>query len=217
MSYTNYQEALRELGTFDVGRTAYFDVTIGKTPNKSLSYLCHTAELPGESVATVTQKIYGVVEKFPIMSAYNDVTLSFYTRGKDYDSVRDEFLNWIATATGRQELVDGNNMPTYNVQYKSDIVRDIKISHYDMTGKELTVCDLFDAFPISISQTPLSWSAANQAVSLNITFAYTEYSYTVRKGKKQNIKSEPSTQTTWNYDPYPSGTNFMSQINVTTT
>lgn len=183
---SNYKETLQELLKYDVGRNAYFDVKIfGSSMNdfyedRVFTYLCHSAELPGETTATVNQKIYGVVEKFPIMTAYNDVTLSFYSRGSDVDVTRLKFLNWITSATGRGEVLY-NNETTYNVKYKNDITGTIVITHYAVSGEPLTACILNDAFPVVVAQTPLSWSAANQAVELNVTFAYTEYSYTFYK------------------------------------
>ena len=181
-----YEKALGELFRYDIGRSAYFDVQINSPSvlriynGESLKYLCHTAELPGETSATVSQKIYGVVEKFPVMSAYRDITLSFYTRGVDIDIVRQNMMSWLTYSTGRQDLVSGhiiNSATTYNVPYKNEIVSDITVNHYSVDGSLLTKYMLIDAFPISISETPLSWSQANQAISLNVTFAYTEYKY----------------------------------------
>jgi hypothetical protein len=175
---SQYKETLQELLKYDIGRNAYFDVKIfsGSSTDRTFTYLCHSAELPGESTATVNQKIYGIVEKFPIMTAYNDTTLSFYSRGSDVDITRLKFLGWITTATGRGEVL--NSVPTtYNVKYKNDITGKIEITHYAVSGEPLTKCILFDAFPLAIAQTPLSWSSANQAVELNVTFAYTEYTY----------------------------------------
>jgi hypothetical protein len=202
MSDTTYQEALSELLTYDVGRSAYFDVKFHSTflgkGQQSLSYLCHSAELPGESVATVSQKIYGVVEKHPIMVSYNDITLSFYIRGVDADITRYEFLNWIAASTGRGSVVsyngeikyNRNNRTTYNTLYKNDLSGTIEISHYSCTGKLLTSCTLREAFPIAITQVPLSWSMDTHAISLNVTFCYTEYSYNFY-GVKDKIIKEP--------------------------
>jgi hypothetical protein len=183
----NMAEGIDELRKYDVGRTAYFKVEIfsnqmtGTESAKSLSYLCHSAELPGESTATVTQKIYGVTEKFSVMTGYNDVTLAFYTRGSGDEYVRKFFQQWISFITGRDETINyrGKAMSetTYNVQYKEDYAGKVKITHFAITGDPLVEVTLYDAFPISINQIPLSWSAQNDAQSLNVTFAYTEYSY----------------------------------------
>jgi hypothetical protein len=185
----SYTQALSELLTYDVGRNAYFDVTFPKLPTivklpaivpykgktSQLSYLCHSAELPGEYTTTVDQKIYGVVERFPIMTTYKDITLSFYTRGSDVDYVRMLFSHWITASTGRN--VDNASIRTYNVPYKADITTDLTINQYSVDGSRLLRCELIEAFPISIMEVPLSWSLANEAMSLNITFTYTEYQY----------------------------------------
>jgi hypothetical protein len=180
-----YQDALHYLLKYDVGRTAYFDVTIpskGTEINNHIKFYCHSAELPGESTATVNQKIYGVNEKFAVMTGYNDVTLSFYTHGAGVEKTRSVFFDWISSTTGRNSLMKGsgakqNSDVTYNVQYKKDYVRDIVITQYTIDGKPFVQVKLFDAFPIGINQVPLAWSAQNQAQSLNVTFAYTEYQY----------------------------------------
>jgi hypothetical protein len=204
----NYQAALHQLLKYDVGRSAYFDVSI-PTPTRvtasdtngilnvnreALSYLCHSAELPGESLATVAQKIYGVVEKFPIMAAYNDITLSFYTYGNTIDQVRKTFLTWIALITGRNEVF-GGGVSNYNVAYKDDFMCNPVISHYSATGEKILECTLINAFPIAIAQVPLSWSAENHAISFNVTFAYTEYEYNMFNFTTGNI-TDASTLTT---------------------
>lgn len=178
-----YQNALRELLAYDVGRTAYFDVFIPVREDGTVAvkYFCHSAELPGESTATVSQKIYGVTEKFSVMTGYNDITLSFYTYGSEVENIRKMFLSWITFITGRGESfkINGNvtQNTTYNVKYKSEYTKDIVITQYSIDGKPLLKVKLFGAFPVSINQVPLAWSAQNQAQSLNVTFAYTEYEY----------------------------------------
>jgi hypothetical protein len=153
--------------------------------NDNISFLCHSAELPGESTATVTQKIYGVNEKFAVMTGYNDITLSFYTQGSGTEFTRQYFQEWIASITGRGETFSSPGKTpketTYNVQYKSSYTRNIDITHYAITGDKLTEVHLYEAFPVSINQIPLNWAAQNQAMSLNVTFAYTEYSYAFSK------------------------------------
>lgn len=189
-----FKVGLDILRKYDVGRTAYFIVAIptkntisgGSTgvnfsEQSEAAYFCHSAEMPGESTATVNQKIYGVTEKYAVMTGYNDITLSFFTLGSGEETIRKQFLTWLAEITGRSEILmyAGKSIKetTYNVQYKSTYVRDIKITHYAITGEPLTEVTLKDAFPIAINQVPLNWAAQNQVQSLNVTFAYTEYTY----------------------------------------
>lgn len=230
MAFTSYNDTLRELLTYDIGRSAYFDVAIfsneqfiGNKFSRNLPYLCHAAELPGESVATVSQKIYGVVEKHPIMASYSDITLSFYTRGNDADIVRYDFLTWLAKLTGRNKIVSHNGVvqsketseTTYNIPYKKDISGNIIINHYSSGGELLTSCQLYEAFPIAIEQTPLSWSMANHAISINVTFAYTEYKYQFYKVKKRSAETIPVYYEKEVKSNASESTSPMSDINVT--
>lgn len=222
----NYQAALDQLLKYDVGRSAYFDVSIPSpmsltstnsisyVDTKTLTYLCHSAELPGESLATVSQKIYGVVEKFPIMAAYNDITLSFYTYGLGVEMVRKTFMTWIATITGRGEIIGLTT--NYNVAYKDDFVCNPVITHYSSDGSKILDCTLFNAFPIAISQIPLAWSAENQAISFNVTFAYTEYQYKMYDNGADSAsitKNFAQTQRDLMSDPASLQTNFTQLVN----
>lgn len=180
-SNDKYEQAKAELLSYDVGRTAYFDVEFyfNKFPdNESLKYVCHSAELPGEATTFVDQRIYGVTEKYSVMTSYQDIQLAFYTRGSQYEKTRRFFQNWIAFITGREETIKGSGVETtYNPRYKNEYASTIKITHYSITGEPLVTVTLIDAFPIAINQIPLSWAAQNEAQSLNVVFAYTEYTY----------------------------------------
>lgn len=186
----DYQQTLHDLLKYDVGRSAYFDVHIYKklgsisdfVEDQVLTFLCYSAELPGETLATIDSKIYGVIEKHPIMASYNNINLDFYTRGSDFDVVRAHIMQWMVTATGRSEVLNGNLLAqtTYNVAYKKDISGLIIINHYSVDGKLLTSCKLVDAFPIGISGAKLDWSLENGAMNLSVSFAFTEYEYSIK-------------------------------------
>lgn len=179
---TKYQEALSYLLKYDVGRTSYFQVDLfGSQINnygRISRFLCHTAELPGETSGLTTQKIYGVVQKFPLLTSYSDLTLSFLTHGSSQEHTRNSFLKWLSYITGRSEILKGQGETNYNVKYKDSYVGTIVITQYAITGDKLLQCSLVDAFPIAINQSPLNWSSPNNIQSLNVTFAFTEYQYT---------------------------------------
>lgn len=177
-----YQEALSYLLKYDVGRTSYFQVDLfgSRTANfgKISKFLCHTAELPGEASGLTTQKIYGVVEKFPLITAYNDLNLAFLTHGSSQELTRNSFLNWLSYITGRGEILKGFDSTTYNLKYKDSYTGTIQITQYAITGEPLLRCELYEVFPVAINQAPLNWASPNNIQSLNVTFAFTEYQYT---------------------------------------
>ena len=178
---TKYQEALSYLLKYDVGRTSYFQVDLFANQagqfNRVSKFLCHTAELPGETSAVATRKIYGVIEKVPLMTTYSDLTLSFLTHGSSTELTRSSFLKWLSYISGRGEILKGGGSTNYNVKYKDSYTGTIQITQYAITGDPLLKCELYEVFPIAINQSPLNWASPNNIQSLNVTFAFTEYQY----------------------------------------
>lgn len=155
----------------DVARPNRFDVTIpvpiGMVPyrntSRRLNLRCESAELPGRSLGTTGMKIYGVEEKFPYMTAYNDMSLTFIV-GDDMQEKKffDAWLNWITPSF------------SYDVKYKADYAVIIRVSQYDLRSKSSYSVDLIDAFPIAVNPLQLDWSSDGYH-KLTVTFAYTSW------------------------------------------
>jgi len=62
----------------------------------------------------------------------------------------------------------------YNFRYKGDYVTTITVNQYNSQGELSYSVDLIDAYPVSMNQVDLDWSADGY-VKLNVTFAYTEW------------------------------------------
>jgi hypothetical protein len=156
----------------DIARTSRFDVNIA-TPlilipyvstAKNLTYRCEAAQLPGRTFATTEQKIgSNPVEKYPYLSTYNDIDLTFIVSDDMNEKVF--FDNWL-------ELI--NPSYNFNYQYKSNYATVITINQYDVTGALSYQVDLFDAYPISMNQLDLDWSSEGNH-KLVVTFAYTRW------------------------------------------
>ena len=193
---SNFQQALSYMLEFDLGRTSYFQVDVFGTNtefSRNSKFLCHSAELPGETSSLTTQKIYGVVQKFPLITAYNDITLSFLTHGSDSEKTRSAFLQWLSSITGRQEILKSSGGgTTYNLKYKDSYAGSISITQFAITGEPILNCSLVDAFPIAINQSPLNWASPNNIQSLNVTFAFTEYQYSFFNVKGNGGKGQLS-------------------------
>jgi hypothetical protein len=124
---------------------------------------CENAELPGRTIATTSMKIYGVEEKFPYMSSYNDMSLTFIVSDNMKEKkFFDAWLNWI------------NPNTSYNVKYKKDYSVGLRINQYDVQNKVSYSVDLADAFPIAVNGMDLNWSADGYH-KLTVTFAYTSW------------------------------------------
>lgn len=155
----------------DVARQNRFDVSIpvplGLIPyrnlSKKLTFRCESAELPGRAVATSNMKIYGVEEKFPYMTSYNDISLTFVV-SDDMKEKKffDSWINWITPSY------------SYIVKYKSDYSIILRITQYDMAMKPSYSVDLIDAFPTAVNPLQLDWSSEGMH-KLTVTFAYTNW------------------------------------------
>lgn len=155
----------------ELARPSKFDVSIpvplGLVPyrkaSRMLTMRCENAELPGRAIATTSMKIYGVEEKFPYMSAYNDLSLTFIV-SDDMEEKKffDAWLNWI------------NPNTNYNLKYKQDYSVALRINQYDAQNKVSYSVDLVDAYPIAVNAMDLSWSADGYH-KLTVTFAYTSW------------------------------------------
>ena len=155
----------------DLARPSRFDVNvpipIGLLPyreiGRTLRMRCENAELPGRSISTTTMKIYGVEEKFPYQTAYNDISLTFIV-GDDMAEKKffDAWLNWI------------NPTINYNLKYKADYAVPLTVNQYDVKNELSYSVTMLDTFPIAVNQLDLDWSSDGHH-KLTVTFAYTSW------------------------------------------
>ena len=154
----------------DLARPARFDVNIPipltlipyVSSAKNLVYRCENANLPGRTFATTEQKIgSNPIEKYPYLSTFNDIDLTFIVDGDMNQKVFfDAWMNFI--------------QPQYNnnFRYKGDYSTVITINQYDLQNQVTYSVNLYDAYPISMNQLDLDWASEGHH-KLVITFAYT--------------------------------------------
>jgi hypothetical protein len=156
---------------YDPAKASRFDVRIVTPANlpfmgvnaRDLVYKCQAAELPGRALATTEQKTYGPVEKFPYLTMFNDIDLTFIIE----DDMRQKvfFDNWMEYITP---------LSTNNYRYKADYCCDIIISQYDMSDVLSYSVKLIESYPLSVNQLSLDWSSDDYH-RLMVTFAYTRW------------------------------------------
>ena len=155
--------------TTDLARNNKFDVSIPIpltlipyiSSAKALNYRCESAQLPGRTFATTEQKTYGPIEKYPYLNTYTDIDLTFII---DDDMNQKVFFDaWMSYI---------NPMYNYNMRYKGDYSTPITINQYDVTNQLSYSINLYDAYPISMNQMDLDWTAEGYH-KLTVTFAYT--------------------------------------------
>jgi hypothetical protein len=153
----------------DLARPNKFDVNVNIplvlipyiSSARSLNFRCENAQLPGRTFATTEQKTYGPIEKFPYLTTYNDIDLTFIVDDDMQQKILfDAWLNFI------------NPLYNNNIRYKQEYATILTINQYDVTNKISYSCNLYDAFPVSVNQMDLDWSGDGYH-KLNVTFAYT--------------------------------------------
>ena len=129
--------------------------------NNSLVYRCENAQLPGRTLATTEQRIYGPIEKHPYLSTYNDIDLTFIV--DDYMDTKELFDGWIDYI---------NPVSTNNFRYRQEYETMITINQYSVDDNMIYQANLYEAYPVSINQLDLDWSSEGYH-KLTVTFAYT--------------------------------------------
>ena len=116
--------------TEELARPNHFDVTINMPPalsgagdfsKNSLVYRCESTELPGRSLQTSGMKVYGVEEKFPYLTSYSDINLTFIVADNMQEKkVFDRWIDYIHPTS------------TYNFKYKKEYATDLVITQYNL-------------------------------------------------------------------------------------
>ena len=151
----------------DLSRPSRFDVQIytqflGDT--SVLNYRCEAAQLPGRTFATMEQRTYGPIEKFPYLNTYNDLELTFMVT--DDMSQKTFFDKWM-------EII--NPTTTNDFTYKADYCADLIVTQYDVRNRPTYSVNILEAYPISVNQLDLDWSSTDTYHKLIVTFAYTRW------------------------------------------
>lgn len=129
---------------------------------RELALMCQSASLPGATVVTRTQSIFGPNYVRPASINYGDnISMSFLC-DKDM-AVRKLFDDWI------HQVV---NASSFTVNYKERYARDIVISQIDESENPTYSIKLIDAFPIQIGALALNQSALDRFHVLPVTFSY---------------------------------------------
>lgn len=173
----SFPEFNAHLGKYEVARPYLFDVNIPIPPimlveglltdsSKRLMLTCESAELPGRTFATTTQKIYGPTQKFPVLTSYSNMRLTFICEDRSFYQKK-FFDSWF-------EYI--NPKETFNFSYKQGdgYTTNIAITQYTQAGEILYKVRLIDAFPVDMTHLSLDWDSTSTH-KLVIDFAYTTW------------------------------------------
>ena len=141
---------------------------------ENIPLICDQAEIPGKFLSTASQKTYGPLQKFPTLTVFNDITLSFICLGDDMYP-RGIFEDWINSINPKDK---------YDFKYKDTYMSEIHIQQMNKAGTIVYDVKLFDAFPIAIHNQKLNFSSV-EFQTLQVTFTFTDIDYDI---KNRNIR-----------------------------
>jgi hypothetical protein len=157
----SFKNDLARVNKFDVNIPVPLTLIPYVTSARQLTYRCENATLPGRTFSTVDQKTYGPIEKYPTLTSFTDIDLTFIVDDDMGEKLFfDAWLNFI------------NPLYNNNFRYKSDYATVITINQYDVTNQLTYSINLYDAYPISMNQMDLDWNS-DGFHKLSVTFAYT--------------------------------------------
>lgn len=166
----------------DFAKNSRFLVSIGISGIELLQFRCFEAELPGRTISVFENRTYGLFQKYPVQTSYDDLRLTFLCSSNYKNSKNNGlpekriFEDWMDSINPTENLnTNISNVPLYNFRYKNEYVRDIVIEHYDVVDNNLSYKVKFiDCFPIQLSTIPLNWGNEDN-ITLSINFAYTRW------------------------------------------
>lgn len=157
-----------QVNEFIFGSNPNDAITKDHAITRSLAMQCETAQLPGRTFATIDNRVYGPVQKYPINTTYSDMILTFVCTNDFYE--RKFFDAWMDSIIPRD---------TNNVRFKKGVdgtggyTSDISIIQFDDSIKQVYATKLINAFPTSVNEMQLDWASDGyHKLTVNFTYEY---------------------------------------------
>lgn len=154
-----------------------------KDPNdvKKVILRCDTSALPGVALAESEEiRRYGIGPgvKQAYMPVFGPISASYIVDGEG--KILQFFHEWMSLIVGfdsenGMSSENGYGALPYEVGYKDDYSSDVKIYVYNTQNDKIVEVTLAGAHPVSIDAIPLSWSATDEFMKLNVTWDYTDW------------------------------------------
>ena len=129
---------------------------------KQTSLACESISFPGRNIDTTEDtNIYGPVRNIATGFSYADITATFRC-SRDMREKR-YFETW-------QKL--SYNPATWSMQYYEDYVGSIQIFQLDEQNNKTYGVELIEAFPKTIAEQALSYTATTEIHKIGVTFSY---------------------------------------------
>ena len=139
-----------------------YEVYIGRQDADFSVFQCEQAELPGKTMLTVEDKLYGPVRKIGYGQMFIDTTMTFICSAEGWTE-KEFFDNW------QNDIVDPD---LYDASYYNDYTTDIWLRTFTEENVRSYGIRFREAFPLNVGAINLGWSQNNEYARLSVTFAY---------------------------------------------
>ena len=133
--------------------------------NERLSISCESVSMPGRSVGTQPNRIYGPVREMPYEKIYSgDLDMEFRV-GKDMLE-RVFFENWM-------DIVAFSN--SHHINYMDSYKGTVTIAQLNHQDRKVYEMELFDVYPKAINPISYSYGAVDDTVKQSVSLHFRQY------------------------------------------
>lgn len=147
---------------------------------RHMSHRIEQVRAPGINFMSADINRYGVgpTQKQPFNAQFNEI--SFTILCDNYGDIWQFWHDWLRyiydftplASPGNGNIISQSN---YSLKYKDDYSTTMSIVVYDVGGSASKRIDLYQAFPTSIREIPLSWEDSNNLIKLGVSVTFKEY------------------------------------------
>ena len=130
--------------------------------HSSLTLRCEQAELPGKTILTVEDKLYGPVRKIGYGQMFIDTTMTFICTADGWEE-KEFFDNW------QNDIVDPD---LYDANYYENYITNIQLKTFTEGNVPSYKIRFMEAYPLNVGAINLGWGQNNEYARLSVTFAY---------------------------------------------
>lgn len=156
--------------------------------NNFMKFRIDQTSVPGVSILSGDHAIYGVgpTQKMPYGAFFHDITFSILLDKKA--DLWNFWYNWVryiyefngTEPNSRNFNIGGGEgsqrTPAFTTRYKDDYSSMMQIVMYDTTGNVVQKVNLYEAFPSSVREIPLSWNDHGDLLRIAVSITYSHFS-----------------------------------------
>jgi hypothetical protein len=175
------------------------------TINNMMKFRIDQTSVPGVSILSGDHPIYGVgpTQKMPYGAFFHDITFSILLDKKA--DLWQFWYNWVryifefnGTEPNSRNFniaggVGSERTPAFTTRYKDDYSSTMQIVMYDINGNVVQRINLYEAFPSSVREIPLSWNDHGDLLRIAVSITYSHFSI---EGSNFNLPTPKTTPTT---------------------